>query len=163
MAESPPPNPPVGHPSPAPGAPVFRRCLVALDLTESDAPVLRILPGLRNAIGAELVVVHVVLVGTSVSADAMDGAPGTPGEQAMLAAMRSRVEGALGGSAAPTEFKILHGDPSERLVEFADHSDCDLLVLSSHRRGLLGRLVRGSVSSSVVSSSHRSVLVVGDP
>lgn len=145
------------------GSPLFRKLLVALDLTDNDSRVLGLLASLLKAFPAQLVVVHVVLVGTSVAANAADGSPANDSEQAMLTEMRARVESSLGRPSGGAEFKILHGDPAQRLTEFADHTGCDLLVLSSHRRGVLGRLVRGSVSSDVVATSRRSVLVVGSP
>lgn len=141
----------------------FRKFLVALELTENDAGVLQVLAPLVNTFDTQLVIVHVITTGTSVAGNALDGSPANEQEKAKLTDMRARVESAGLRRARSVEFQILHGDPSERLVEYAEFCHCDLLVLGSHHRGVLGRLVRGSVSTDVVTRSRRSVLVVGDP
>jgi nucleotide-binding universal stress UspA family protein len=54
--------------------------------------------------------------------------------------------------------EVLDGDPAEQLV--AASRDADLLVLGSHDRGFLGRLIMGSVSDRVVRSATCPVLVI---
>jgi nucleotide-binding universal stress UspA family protein len=51
----------------------------------------------------------------------------------------------------------LHGDPAAELVLHADH--LDLLVLGSHDRGGLGRLLLGSVCRDVIEQVRTPVLV----
>ncbi|WP_257640409.1 universal stress protein [Pyrodictium delaneyi] len=59
------------------------------------------------------------------------------------------------------ESALLVGDPAEELVNFAEASGCDLIVVGRRGRGGLERLILGSVSSKIVSISHRvDVLVV---
>jgi nucleotide-binding universal stress UspA family protein len=57
-------------------------------------------------------------------------------------------------------FLVWHGDPSEVILEAAEAEDADLVVLGSHGRGRLGRIVLGSTSTRVSAESPRRVLVV---
>jgi nucleotide-binding universal stress UspA family protein len=59
-----------------------------------------------------------------------------------------------------TAFLVWHGDPSDAILEAAEAEDVDLVVMGSHGRGRLGRLVLGSTSSRVSAESRRRVLVV---
>lgn len=54
----------------------------------------------------------------------------------------------------------LDGDPAQRIVEFAEEKEANLIAIGTHNRGLLERLFLGSVSAAVVSNSHCSVEVV---
>jgi nucleotide-binding universal stress UspA family protein len=57
-------------------------------------------------------------------------------------------------------FLVWHGDPAEVILEAAEAEDADLLVMGSHGRGRLGRLVLGSTSTRVSAEATRQVLVV---
>lgn len=136
---------------------------MALDRTASDGPVLRALAGLVAAGAESVTVVHVVLTSTTERADREDGAPSNEAEQLLLSSLRSTIEGALGDTKVRPALRILHGDPAQRISEYAQHVSCDLIVLGTHHRGPLGRLLRGSVSAEVVATGHQSVLVVKEP
>jgi nucleotide-binding universal stress UspA family protein len=58
------------------------------------------------------------------------------------------------------ESRLLQGDPGERIVEEAKKREIDLIVVGSHGRTGLGKLVMGSVASHVVTHAPCSVLVV---
>jgi len=53
-----------------------------------------------------------------------------------------------------------HSFPAEAIVETAKSSGCDLIVMASHGRRGLGRLMLGSETAEVVSHSPVPVLVV---
>jgi nucleotide-binding universal stress UspA family protein len=57
-------------------------------------------------------------------------------------------------------FLIWEGDPGTGVIEVAEAEDADVIVVGSHARGLVGRLLLGSVSSYVVDHSRRPVIVV---
>lgn len=50
--------------------------------------------------------------------------------------------------------------PAEAIVRLADRLDCDLIVMSSHGRRGMRRLVLGSQTAEVVTSTTRPVLVI---
>ncbi len=55
---------------------------------------------------------------------------------------------------------VLFGSPESRIVETAEETGCDLIVVGSHGYSRWERLLLGSVSQSVVQHAHCSVLVV---
>lgn len=58
------------------------------------------------------------------------------------------------------ETVVREGDPRTQIVDAADEWPADLIVIGSHGRTGLTRLVLGSVAQSVVSHAHCSVEVV---
>lgn len=58
------------------------------------------------------------------------------------------------------ESRILHGDPAEKIVKYADEMDAGLIVLGTRGRGRLASALLGSVSQHVTHHSKRSVLIV---
>ncbi|WP_396201568.1 universal stress protein [Gemmatimonas sp.] len=54
----------------------------------------------------------------------------------------------------------LHGNPSDRLIEYLDAIDADLVVTATHGYGFLRRMVLGSVTTELVRSAPCSVLAV---
>lgn len=74
--------------------------------------------------------------------------------------LTSRVERELRDAGLATEARVFRGDPRQGLVEEARSWGADLMVVGSHGRTGLGKLIMGSVASHVVSHSPCSVLVV---
>jgi len=58
------------------------------------------------------------------------------------------------------ETHVLLGKPAHAIVFYADRNPCDLIVMSGHGRGSLGRLLRGSVCLDVFRGSSKPVLMV---
>jgi nucleotide-binding universal stress UspA family protein len=58
------------------------------------------------------------------------------------------------------QFLIWQGDPGTVVLEAAEAEGADVLVVGSHDRGPVGRLLLGSVSSHVVSHAPMRVLVI---
>jgi universal stress protein A len=55
---------------------------------------------------------------------------------------------------------VTHGEASAEIVRVARERDADLIVISSHGRTGLGRMLFGSTAESVVRHAHCPVLVV---
>ena len=60
----------------------------------------------------------------------------------------------------PVEFLVWEGEPGPSIVEAALSEEADLVLVGSHGRGALGRLLMGSVSAHVVAHAPCPVLVV---
>jgi nucleotide-binding universal stress UspA family protein len=58
------------------------------------------------------------------------------------------------------QFLIWEGDPGSIVIEAAEAEGADIIVVGSHARGAVGRLLLGSVSSYVVDHAKRPVVVV---
>jgi nucleotide-binding universal stress UspA family protein len=57
-------------------------------------------------------------------------------------------------------FLVWEGEPAETILSAAEAEGADLIVLGTHERGRLGRLVSGSVSARVAAAARCEVLVV---
>jgi nucleotide-binding universal stress UspA family protein len=74
-----------------------------------------------------------------------------------LAGVRARV---LDGGVAAAETSVWYGRPAEAIVEAARYRNADLIVMSSHGRSGLGRLVLGSVAESVLRATATPILLI---
>jgi len=155
----------IGSPNVAGAAPSlslpFRRILLGLDARPPGPRLRRVLDELVRPSASELIVCHVVMRSTSVAGNELDGSPANPEEVAVVASLRRQLVELLGEMGHRVPIKILHGDPGQRLCEYAEFAGCDLIVLES-REKTISRRLRGSVSKYVVGVSRRSVLVAGD-
>ncbi|MDY6817795.1 MAG: universal stress protein [Halobacteriales archaeon] len=63
------------------------------------------------------------------------------------------------------ETTLLEGSPSKEIVRYAEREECDLIVMGTHGRGGIDRLLLGSVAERVVRGSTVPVLTVrvGEP
>ncbi|PSQ49347.1 stress response protein [Halobacteriales archaeon SW_6_65_15] len=71
-----------------------------------------------------------------------------------------RVEAIAAEHGVPVTTNLLEGSPSRRIVEYAETEDCDLVVMGTHGRGGIDRLLLGSVAEGVVRASSVPVLTV---
>jgi nucleotide-binding universal stress UspA family protein len=76
--------------------------------------------------------------------------------EAAVAAIRERA----GAAGVPVETAVLEGSPSREIVRYAEEQDCDLVVMGTHGRGGIDRLLLGSVAERVVRASEVPVLTV---
>jgi nucleotide-binding universal stress UspA family protein len=74
--------------------------------------------------------------------------------------LTARVEKQFRDAGFATEARVVHGDPRVVIVDTAHAVGADLVVVGSHGRSGLAKLVLGSVASHVVSHAPCSVLVV---
>jgi nucleotide-binding universal stress UspA family protein len=68
--------------------------------------------------------------------------------------------GQQGVSVVESKVVAAIGKPSEGIIEYADLHDCDLIAMATHDRNLLGQALRGSVTNSVIRSSHVPVIAI---
>jgi len=72
----------------------------------------------------------------------------------------ARSQGELRDAGLTTESRIVKGDPRDALIDTARSLHADLVVVGSHGRTGLAKLVLGSVATHVVTHAPCSVLVV---
>lgn len=60
----------------------------------------------------------------------------------------------------PVETAVIDGTPSSEIVRYAESEGCDLIVMGTHGRGGIDRLLLGSVAEKVVRGSSVPVLTV---
>jgi nucleotide-binding universal stress UspA family protein len=136
------------------------KILFPTDFSSSSDEALRFATVLARDTGAELIIAHVhepaaayatgdVVVDTGESSDET------------LAAQLDAV--APTDSNVPHRYRLLYGDPIGQIVRLADEEDVDMIVMGTHGRTGLTRLVMGSVAEAVVRRANCSVLIVKHP
>jgi nucleotide-binding universal stress UspA family protein len=140
---------------------MYDRILVPTDGSSETERAVEHAGELAAAHGAEVHGVYVVNSATfaglpmETSWEGVDDVLRKEGETAL-----ERVEaiGAEHGVAVTTH--VLEGSPSRRIVEYAESQNCDLVVMGTHGRGGIDRLLLGSVAEGVVRASSVPVLTV---
>ncbi len=136
----------------------IRRILLATDLSAaSDAASVHAFD-LARSLNADLVVVSVIDPAT----DPVTGLRGTPidrlRDERLTAAQALVARGRHDG--VRVSFLVWEGNPGEAIVEAATSEQVDLVVVGSHGRSGVGRMLLGSVSDFVVRRAPCPVLVV---
>lgn len=137
------------QPAPVPDpAPPFRHMLIALDGSPLAEQVLAIAQRIGSALNLEFTLLHVT-------------SPHSNGSE------RSAIQLYLNGVAArldaPPEkvhtMMMAYRNPADAINIYAENHGIDLVVMSTHGRGGLSRLVFGSVADGVVQTAKTPVLV----
>jgi nucleotide-binding universal stress UspA family protein len=140
----------------------MRSILHPTDFSPHSEAALQVARSLAGAHEARLVLVHVVppeAMPAAVSKALVDLAIGCEG----LREARDRVEGEDGDSKSPVESQLRRGDPAAEILDVAAGLPSDLIVMGSHGRTGLSRLLIGSVAESVLRGADCPVLMVKAP
>jgi nucleotide-binding universal stress UspA family protein len=106
---------------------------------------------------ASLTILYVYVPGVSRPHDGGDAPPDKQYWQEMLEQIRP-IDPDI-----PVSHILLEGDPATEIVRFAQDAGMDLIVMGTHGRTGLERLLMGSVAEKVMRESPCSVLVVKLP
>ena len=141
----------------------IRRILIAADGSSLAAHAVEVGSELARSLGSEVALIYVVDPAKTVMAEG-----GVPAAELMrlaeqdgrtlLAALQARSK----FHAAPRELLEI-GKPATEIVKAANGWEADLIVVASHGRSGVGRLVLGSVAEEVMRHAPCSVLVVRAP
>lgn len=63
-------------------------------------------------------------------------------------------------TSVPVETTLLEGSPAREIVEYAEDEGCDVIVMGTHGRSGVNRLLLGSVAERVVRTSSAPVLTI---
>lgn len=137
----------------------IKSILVPTDFSESSAEALRLACALARDYEAKIVLLHVapppIVGGTlAVPVDPRYYREALDEELAKVepAELRGRVERHL-----------REGDAASEVLRMAEEKHCDLIVMGSHGRKLIGRLLLGSVAEMVMRSAPCPVLIARGP
>jgi len=127
----------------------FRRILHPTDFTPRDALPFQVACALARGLNAELIVMH------SAPMKELHEVPGYRAE------IERRLNGrALSKPGLKITTNLLSGDPASRIVEWANESLCDAIVMRQSRKNwLVGRFV-DSVSQRVKRLAHCPVILI---
>jgi nucleotide-binding universal stress UspA family protein len=141
----------------------FRRILFPVDLSETSAKIVPAVESVARKYGA---IVHLVFVARvfdyftsmyvphpSVSQFEKEVIEGAEKRLYEFAAEHFQ-------EAAGTKVKVLAGDPSEEILKYAAAHAIDLIIMGTHGRKGIDKVIFGSVAERVVKSSPAPVMVV---
>jgi nucleotide-binding universal stress UspA family protein len=152
-------SPPVSEPGKATAPRVVRRLLLATDLSPASEAATEEAIAVAIEHGASLIVISVV----DPRRLRLPGGPffrRVDQERAEVIAGAQRVVARARGAGATATFLVWDGDPAESIIAAAESEAVDLIVIGSHGRGRLGRLVLGSTSARVAEEATCPVVVV---
>ena len=130
------------------------------DFSERSQYALRLACALARDYGARLIVLHVAETVPIVYGEGM--LPPDPGE--LLAAAQERLDRLQVPDAnVRAERRLAQGDAAAEILRVAQEAHADLIVLGTHGRTGLGRLLMGSVAEQVVRRAACPVLTMKTP
>jgi len=135
----------------------FKTILFATDLSPASQKALEAAAALARDYKARIIAVHVVepvTVGFSEFASYLGPEEDWGHAMELLQSIKP---------SSPTitmEYRLLEGDPATVIVETAHETDADLIVMGTHGRAGLTRLVMGSVAEAVLRQAPCPVLTV---
>jgi nucleotide-binding universal stress UspA family protein len=145
---------------------MFAHILSAVDDSSCAAAALDLAINLARALGAKLTIVHVIDP-TKAAPLVQDpyGSSMVPwidvlNDEAKELLLRAQTQAKEAGVIADTESRA--GGPVEEIVDAALRHGCDLIVIGSHGRSGLSRLVLGSVAEGVTRTAQSPTLIVRD-
>jgi nucleotide-binding universal stress UspA family protein len=135
----------------------IRKILHPTDFSEEAAAAFRLACSLARQHGAELVVLHVIPPPITWYEMAARLPPDGYEEQLWrdyLAPMRPTEPG------VQIDRRLVDGDPAKTIVAVSEMLGCQLIVMGTHGRGCVGRLLMGSVADKVLRKAPCPVLTV---
>lgn len=138
---------------------MYDRILLPTDGSEGMDAVIEHAVELARNHGSTIHALHVVDTATmsrmpmETSWETVSGMLHDEGKRA-LEAVRSSADG------VPIEESISEGAPSKEIVEYAETNDIDLIVMGTHGRGGLNRLLLGSVAERVIRTAPVPVTTI---
>ena len=152
-----------------------KKILCPTDFSAHSYEAVRAAAELTGPLSAKLILLHVippVPVSTTIQTGNMgyNAPPGTGGfnvteyirelEESAANRLKQDAEKVLGDS-ADYEIKIRQGGhEADEIQTFADENDIDLIVIATHGRTGLGRLVIGSVTEKLIRHTDKPVLTL---
>ena len=135
-----------------------KRILVPHDLEENSDRALAYARDLARTFGAELLVLHVT-ENHFLRASAADPRDIDAGVRNQLARRLTDDDRRLSRASVALEAS---DHPADAILEFATTREVDLIVMGTHGRRAMARLLMGSVAERVVRLAHCPVLTVGN-
>ena len=137
---------------------MYRKLLVAYDGSASSQRAFSASLELAGLCKAQLIVLSIATPPQPASEEETEASVDSSREyfDRQFAGMRQRADSA--GIAATFETRV--GHPSRHIVDHAEQSNADLIVIGHRGKGLLGRLVLGSVAKQVIDLAACPVLVI---
>ena len=139
-----------------------KKILFPVDFFESSNKVLPVVKLMAEKLGAKIELVHVVRGSSDFVGYEMGTAWYSNYEDALIRggekAMDRFVEEKLAGLDVETTIAV--GDVAEEIIKYADKTGADMIIIGTHGRKGLDKIMFGSVAKGVVKGAHCPVLTV---
>jgi nucleotide-binding universal stress UspA family protein len=139
----------------------FHTILHATDFSPQACYAFRLACALAKNAGAQLVLVHVYDRPMPIYGDAGAVLPDFVSDREALREKLTRL--APEDPTIVVDYRLLEGNPAQQIVDLARELRCDLIVMGTHGRTGIGRLLMGSVAENVVRHANSPVLTVKTP
>jgi nucleotide-binding universal stress UspA family protein len=141
----------------------IRAILYPTDFSPRSEYAFQLASALARDYSARLIVVHVVQPPAVAYGEMFIDLPSETFE-----GIKDRAQEALRQLPTPApqvtvETRVVEGDPATQIVQLAQDARCDLIVMGTHGRTGLGRLLMGSVAEQVLRKAPCPVLTVKAP
>lgn len=135
--------------------------VVATDFSHTSDAALRLATMLARDTRAKL---HIVHVSEPRPAYTVAGVYASlPAGNEFADAYRQLQEVRPSDSGVPCEHRLLIGAPADEIVKYAQEQQADMIVIGSHGRTGLGRLLLGSVAEAIVRQAGCPVMTIKTP
>ena len=137
-----------------------KKILVPVDFSSGSEAALVLATSLARDSGAKLLITYVQVPPLSTGGgEFMYIEPGPPTEE-----IRARLATVLPKDPQiPVEHRLLNGDPADCIVKLAEDEKADFIVMGTHGRRGLTRVLMGSVAELVVRWAKCPVITVKSP
>ena len=136
------------------------RILVPIDFSPYSDAALALATSLARDGGGTLVLAHVEVIPISAAGGEYLYAIPEPPTEELLDKLNHVVPP---DSHVMVERRLLSGDPADAIIRLAESENIDLIVMGTHGRRGLSRLLMGSVAEAVVRAAPCPVLTVKQP
>jgi nucleotide-binding universal stress UspA family protein len=143
-------------------APTLTKILVPLDGSELSASVLPFAADLAKSLGASVMLFHAVLepVMTYPAGGAVFDSGALKGMEAGAHEYLAAVARDLDDKGVKTNREVAIGNATDGIVWAAEREGAELIVMSTHGRSGIGRIVLGSIADAVVRRTSLPVILV---
>ncbi|PXF58879.1 MAG: universal stress protein [Deltaproteobacteria bacterium] len=139
-----------------------KKILFPVDFYESAVKILPVVKLMAEKLGAKIELIHVVKGSSDFVGYEMGAAWYSNFEDELIKggekAMDKFVEEKLAGLVVDTA--VVVGDAAEEIIKYAEKTGADMIIIGTHGRKGLEKILFGSVASGVVKGAHCPVLTV---
>ena len=141
----------------------MKNIAVGIDFSELAEPVLEHAAELAKALGAHLYLVHIYAPEPDFVGYAEYAYPGVDEREEELREEKNKIRewiDALKDRGVDASGYMREGDTVLGLLEFAEKREVNMLVIGTHGRGIVERLLLGSVAEGIIRHATLPVVVV---
>jgi nucleotide-binding universal stress UspA family protein len=138
----------------------WKKICCAVDLSECTPLLVRHAGELAAWLGADLVLLHVLAPVPPTALDMVTAEDGRELDTVVQHELRVWADEARTAVTGAVTTVVVHGSPAGEVLRFAEASGVDAIVVGTHGRRGIERLVLGSVAEQVVRRSRCPVVVI---